>query len=408
MFDEGFGVFVFVYQTELFVIVDGIAQRLLGQLVADAEVVGVEDFKHEVVVAGGPVVGLEDFDRLFAVVHHPFAGLLVGARQLLDGDGVLVVKVERNGVDAAGFFLEVLVEGERADYAQRAVVEELLRKLVAEQRRRDFAVLHCEDGGSGLDHLPFDLHRVDVVLVEEAHRYVVVGVAYSVRYRDVLAFEVLRALNRRVGEDVERFASRVYAGRELHAHAVDGGDEHRSDVVARYVYLARAYRVGLRAAAARHADDLRLEPFGLIEALHLGDSEGAEAEAAVVADDYLLAVCGLLLPCLVLGGVSRRPRRLSSRRYQAAEHRAQKLSLHCASSPSIGIYKRLYGFSPQPDVSVYSASSSARPKSSISRTCLRYSMNLLLVRLRGYSSSIFRSSRTRPGRGAIMTTRVPM
>ena len=79
------------------------------------------------------------------------------------------------------------------------------------------------------------------------HRYVVVGVAYPVRYRDVFAFEVLRALNRRVGEDVERFASRVYAGREFHAHAVDGGDEHRSDVVARYVYLARAYRVGLRA-----------------------------------------------------------------------------------------------------------------------------------------------------------------
>ena len=220
--------------------------------------------------------------------------------------------------------------------------------LVAEQRRRDFAVLHREDGGSGLDHLPFDLHRVYVVLVEEAHRYVVVGVAYSVRYRDVLADEVLRALNRRVGEDVERFASRVYAGRELHAHAVDGGDEHRSDVVARDVYLARAYRVGLRAAAARHADYLRLEPFGLIEALHLGDSEGPEAEAAVVADDYLLAVCGLLLPRLVLGGVSRRPRRLSRRRYQAAEHRAQKFSLHCASSPSIGIYKRLYGFSPQP------------------------------------------------------------
>ena len=115
---------------------------------------------------------------------------------------------------------------------------------------------------------------------------------------DVLAFEVLRALNRGILEDVERFASRVDAGRELHAHAVDGGDEHRSDVVARYVYLARAYRVGLRAAAARHADDLRLEPLGLIEALHLGDSEGPEAEAAVVADDYLLAVCGLLLPRL--------------------------------------------------------------------------------------------------------------
>lgn len=323
LFDEGLGVLAAVDKAELLVVVDGVAEGLLRELVADAEVVGLEYLKHEVVVAGGPVVGLEQLDGFFAVVHYPFAGLFVGARQLLDGDGVLVVEVERNGVDAAGFLLEVVVEGERADDAQRAVVEELLRELVAEERRGDFAVLHREDGSSGFDYLPLDLPRVHVVLVEEAHRYVVVGVAYSVGNGDVLAFEVLRALDVGVIEDVKRFASGVDAGGELHADAVDRGDEHRRDVVARDVHFARAYRVGLRAAAARHADDLRLEALFFVEAFHLGDSEGAEAEPAVISDDYLLAVCRFLLPRLFLGGVSRRPGRLRRRGEQAAQYRAQ-------------------------------------------------------------------------------------
>ena len=82
------------------------------------------------------VVFLQNADGLLAVGQNPLLGLLVGADQLLHRDGVVLVEVQVDGVDAAVLVLEIGVVRDGPDDAQRPVVQELLNELVAQQRGR--------------------------------------------------------------------------------------------------------------------------------------------------------------------------------------------------------------------------------------------------------------------------------
>ena len=199
----------------------------------------------------------------------------MSAGQLLHRDGVALVEIQVDGVDAAALVLEIGVVRDGPHDAQRPVVQELLDELVAQQRGLDLPALERQHGGPGIDHLVLDvLDRVDAVPAQQAHGDVLVGGADAVRNRDGLAHQVLRALDGPVVQHAQGLAPGVDARGELHAHPVDRGDQQRGDMVARHVDLPRPDGVALGAAAALIAGDLGLEPLGLVKALHLRDAEG--------------------------------------------------------------------------------------------------------------------------------------